>query len=155
MTQANDFDFFMGDWTVQHRRLVKRLEGSNEWQEFSGLCSAWKVMGGQGNVDDNMLDLPSGPYRAITMRAFDPKTMQWAIWWLDARNPHRLDVPVKGEFKDGVGTFLADDVFNDNPIKVRFLWLHTHSKEPRWEQAFSLDQGASWETNWIMQFTRR
>jgi hypothetical protein len=25
---------------------------------------------------------------------------------------------------------------------------------PRWEQAFSADGGANWETNWIMNFTR-
>jgi hypothetical protein len=25
---------------------------------------------------------------------------------------------------------------------------------PRWEQAFSGDGGETWETNWIMEFTR-
>jgi hypothetical protein len=25
---------------------------------------------------------------------------------------------------------------------------------PRWEQAFSEDGGETWETNWIMDFTR-
>jgi hypothetical protein len=26
--------------------------------------------------------------------------------------------------------------------------------EPRWQQAFSADGGESWETNWVMEFTR-
>ena len=112
-------------------------------------------MGEWGNVDDNVLDIPTGQYRALTVRSFDPATGLWAIWWLDSRNPHALDVPVKGAFKGGVGTFLADDQLDGKPIKVRFLWLATQTSSPRWEQAFSPDGGLSWETNWTMQFTRR
>lgn len=154
MTAPNDFDFFMGEWRVRHRRLVDRLAGSNEWQETEGQSRAWPVMGGQGNIDDNIINIPSGQYRAVTLRSYDPASGQWAIWWLDARNPHSLDVPVLGSFSDGIGTFLADDMFNGRPIKVRFLWLDTHTASPRWEQAFSPDGGATWETNWTMQFTR-
>ena len=41
-------------------------------------------MDGYGNADDNVLDLPNGrAYRAVTLRAYDPETGQWAIWWLD------------------------------------------------------------------------
>ena len=29
---------------------------------------------------------------------------------------------MRGGFKDGIGTFLADETFNDRPIKVRFRW---------------------------------
>ena len=29
-----------------------------------------------------------------------------------------------------------------------------NTPSPRWEQAFSLDEGNSWETNWTMDFTR-
>jgi hypothetical protein len=151
----DDFDFFMGHWNVHHRRLVTRLSGANDWQEFSGQCSAWKVMDGQGNIDDNVLDLRSGQYRAVTLRSYDPGTGLWAIWWLDSRNSHSLDVPVKGRFKDGTGTFFAEDVFDGKRIKVRFLWDKSQAERPVWEQGFSLDDGATWETNWIMHFTRR
>lgn len=154
MTVPADFDFFIGEWRVRHRRLVSRLAGSNEWQEFNGRSRAWNLMGGQGNVDDNLIELPAGQYRAVTLRSYDPQSEQWAIWWLDARNPHGLEVPVKGGFRNGVGVFLAEDVFDGKPIKVRFLWLDTHTSSPRWEQAFSPDGGTTWETNWTMQFVR-
>jgi hypothetical protein len=78
-----------------------------------------------------------------------------AIWWLDGRSPHQLDVPVVGRFEDGVGTFLADDMFEGRPIKVRFLWTCRDIDNCRWEQAFSEDAGKSWETNWTMDFARR
>jgi hypothetical protein len=43
---------------------------------------------------------------------------------------------------------------NGRPILVRFQWTQTHTGAPRWEQAFSPDNGVSWEINWRMQFTR-
>jgi hypothetical protein len=153
-SSARDFDFLAGNWQVQHRRLRERLAGCDDWQTFDGTCAMRAILGGQGNLDDNLLNLPGGAYRAASLRAFDPQTGLWAIWWLDDRHPHQLDVPVQGGFADGVGSFYADDTFNGQPIRVRFRWTDTASAAPRWEQAFSADGGASWEVNWTMVFTR-
>ncbi len=105
-------------------------------------------------MDDNVLEMPAGTYRAVTIRSFNPKEGTWSIWWLDSRNPGSLDVPVVGRFSNGVGTFLADDSLNGKPIQVRFEWILTRPDKPRWEQAFSPDAGKTWETNWTMDFTR-
>ncbi|AHC32568.1 hypothetical protein SPOA0272a (plasmid) [Ruegeria pomeroyi DSS-3] len=149
-----DFDFVLGDWKVRHRRLTVRLAGSDQWEEFDGTSSTRPVLGGNGNIEDNWIDFPGGAYRAVAFRSFDKASGQWAIWWLDQRNPHHLDVPVVGRFENGVGTFLSDDSFEGKPIKVRFIWLRQDADSCRWEQAFSTDGGASWETNWTMQFSR-
>jgi len=37
---------------------------------------------------------------------------------------------------------------------VRFVWSNVTAPTPRWEQAFSADGGETWETNWVMEFTR-
>ena len=78
----------------------------------------------------------------------------WSIWWLDARHPGRLDPPVVGSFDNGIGNFETDDFLDNKPIKVRFRWDARAPDAPRWEQAFSGDDGATWETNWVMHFTR-
>jgi hypothetical protein len=153
-TAPTDFDFFMGSWRVAHRRLKERLAGCSEWETFSGVCLVKKILGGFGNVDDNILELPTGTYRAATVRSYDAKLDRWSIWWLDSRSPGSLDVPVVGHFKAGVGTFFADDTFQGKPVRVRFLWTVPRPDCPRWEQAFSPDAGATWETNWVMEFTR-
>ena len=150
----DDWTFIYGSWRVHHRRLVARLAGSHEWQEFEGTSQFWPLMGGAANVDDNWLDLPAGAYRAVTLRSLDPETGLWSIWWLDGRRPGVLDVPVVGRFEDGVGRFQAEDTFEGRPIIVRFLWTRTDTPSPRWEQAFSEDGGQTWETNWEMDFTR-
>jgi hypothetical protein len=149
----HDFDFFVGRWSVAHRRLRRRLAGDTQWDEFGGFGEMRQIVGGLANVDDNILELPAGTYRAATVRVFDPATRLWSIWWIDGRNPH-LEPPVHGRFENGVGTFEGDDVFEGRPIRVRFLWSEIAARSVRWEQAFSPDGGATWETNWIMRFTR-
>jgi hypothetical protein len=153
-SSADDFDVFIGGWHVHHRRLKKRLADCCEWVAFEGSSTAHKILGGFGNIDDNVLDLPDGPYRAATLRSFDPTTGLWSIWWLDGRRPHHLDTPVIGRFENGTGLFYADDTLDDTPIKVRFTWFAYDANTARWEQAFSDDRRNTWETNRTMDFAR-
>jgi hypothetical protein len=155
LSGLHDFDLRVGRWRAHHRRLKERLAGSHEWMEFVGTCVFQQLMGGWANMDDNVFDIPDGAYRGVTLRAYDPKTGEWAIWWLDGRNPFGdLDPPLKGRFENGVGTFYADDTLRGRPIRVRFLWSHISAASAHWEQAFSADGGKSWETNWITDFKR-
>jgi len=151
---VHDFDWLFGSWHVQHRRLKERLMNNTEWVPFDGTCVCQPLMAGAGNVDDNVLNLPEGSYRAVGLRAFNAKTKTWAIWWLDGRNPHSIEVPVEGGFEDGVGTFIADDTLRGKPIKVRFQWSKITRTSARWEQALAPDGGRTWEVNWMMEFTR-
>lgn len=150
-----DFDFVMGDWEVKHRRLKERLANCQEWIEFDGEMSTRKILGGFGNLEDNVLRFPDGETRAIALRSYDPSTNTWSIWWLDGRAPGQIDVPVVGSFTDGVGTFFAKDTFAGVPITVRFVWRQVGPDELHWNQAFSTDEGQTWETNWTMNFHRR
>lgn len=149
-----DFDFIIGNWSVKHRRLNERLCGCTEWAEFSGKSSTRKILGGLGNVEDNVLYFPDGEIKAAAFRSFDARTETWAIWWLDGRSPHILDTPVIGKFDGPIGKFFAEDSLRGNPITVLFTWSRHTDGNPTWEQAFSADKGATWETNWTMEFTR-
>ena len=154
-TPPADFDFMIGDWQVSHRRLNARLCGCAEWTEFQGTSSTRRILGGFGNVEDNLLHFPDGQVRAAAFRSYDSTTRSWSIWWLDGRAPHQLDVPVVGTFADDVGMFYASDTLDGRPIKVRFTWYVNPGGNPRWEQAFSADGGSTWETNWTMEFRVR
>jgi hypothetical protein len=149
-----DFEWLVGRWSVRHHRLKERLAHCTEWEDFAGTSTEWLTMGGLGTVDDNVIELPSGTYRAMGVRAFDPRTEEWLIWWHDGRTPTALDPPVRGGFKDGVGTFITDDTLRGKPIKVRFRWSKITPTSAHWEQAFSPDGGATWEVNWQMELTR-
>jgi hypothetical protein len=155
LSGLHDFDFLIGEWRVHSRKLKERLVGNNDWEEFEGTIRSVRTLNGFGNVDDTVFNMPSGDYRGMAPRAYDPKTGLWAIWWIDARNPHgAVDPPVKGRFVNGVGTFYADDTLRGRPIKVRFTWSHITAKTAQWEQAFSADGGKTWETNWTQRLQK-
>ena len=151
--QIRAFDFLIGSWTVRHRRLEHRLVGDTHWQSFGGTMRAQPILAGQGNFDEHVIDLPGGLYRASTLRIFHADTGQWEIRWIDGRDP-KLDPPMTGAFSSGVGTFHGESAVAGKPARARFLWSRISESFARWEQAFSPDSGASWETNWIMEFIR-
>ena len=150
----SDFDFMIGEWRVNHRRLNSRLTGCTDWTEFKGTSSTRTILGGFGNVEDNILMFSEGEVKAAAFRSFNETSADWAIWWLDHRVPHRLDVPVVGEFSGTIGTFFAQETLEGKPIIVRFTWHKNLGGNPMWEQAFSGDGGNTWETNWVMEFVR-
>jgi hypothetical protein len=148
---AQDFDFFMGRWTVQNRRLTERLAGSDEWEEFESTSVAHPILGGLGN-EDEFRTRHAGGFIGMSFRFFDPVKRRWSIYWADSRRPGELDPPVFGTFSGDIGVFEGEDEFEGRPIKVRFIWSGTRTRTPRWEQAFSADDGETWETNWVMDF---
>lgn len=152
MTGERDFDFLHGDWKVRHRKLTTRLAAADDWVEFDGTSSTGPLLGGAGNVEDNFLADPAGAYRASALRAYEAATGLWRIWWLDLRFPAEIGPPVVGRFEGNRGVFVADEAWQGQPIKVRFVWLKDGPMGPTWEQAFSSDGGDSWEVNWTMQF---
>ena len=149
-----DFDFLFGRWRIHNQRLVRRLEGCTEWQEFEAKAEAWPVLGGIGNMDRFVAMFPDGrPIEGMTLRFFDPVARQWSLYWVDDRLV-QLQPPVVGRFENGRGEFLGDDVIAGKPIRVVFHWFDITAMSASWEQAFSADDGKTWETNWRMRMTR-
>ncbi|MEH1100835.1 hypothetical protein [Micromonospora sp. CPCC 205561] len=147
-----DFDFLDGSWHVANRRLRERHVGGDDWDEFPGVSVARSFFGGAGSFDE--ITFPTRGFSGATVRIHDPVTGTWSIYWMNSRRGLLELPPVVGRFTDGVGTFLADDVDEGRPVRCRFLWSAVTATSCRWEQAFSTDGERSWETNWVMDFTR-
>lgn len=148
----NTFDFFVGTWASRQRRLRKVLVGSDDWYEFTGVTRCWSVLDGVGNVDEvSFPELGSG---GLTVRLYDKDRDEWSLYWANARTGLALP-PVVGRFgDDGRGVFTSEEIYEGTPITVRYLWTDITPASCRWEQAFSTDQGTTWETNWIAEFSR-
>jgi hypothetical protein len=149
----NDFDFLIGTWRTHNRRLRERLKGSTSWEEFPGRFVVRKLLAGLGNLDEVVLERPSGRTEAVTLRLFNPESRQWSIYWADSVTAV-LQPPMIGEFKDGRGEFYDQEMFEGRAIYCRFFWSEITATSCRWEQAYSADGGVTWETNWVMEFTR-
>lgn len=150
---SRDFDFLTGRWNVRHRKLKVRLKQNTEWTEFAGSLDVKPILAGGGNIDENVLDDPGGRYLASSLRVFDRKSSLWSIYWIDERYPG-LDKPVVGRFDGALGSFYTEDDLAGQPIRVRFTYQNSDASRAEWTQAFSADDGKSWETNWVMEFFR-
>lgn len=151
-----DFDFFIGRWRIHNRKLADVLDPEcTEWLEFEATGEMRTILDGLGNIDHYSAVLPDGrALEGFTLRLFDPETRLWKIWWASTNRPGYLDQPVAGRFTGRHGQFLCDDVLNGQPVKVRYDWTHIDDQSARWEQAFSYDDGKTWQSNWYMAFTR-
>src|SRR5262245_32255059 len=148
----HDFDFLHGRWRLRNERLRARLAGSDDWEVFAATQECRPVLGGLGNVDDFRTAWADG-FEGMTLRLFQPATREWSLYWASNRDGV-LEPPVTGRFVDGVGTFLGRGEHADRPVLVRFIWDRISANAAHWQQAFSVDDGATWETNWHMWLRR-
>ena len=154
LASAHDFDFLIGDWTVHHRRLKRRLEGNTEWIEFESPAAVRKILDGFANMDEISINLPDGAYTGGTLRLFNPNTQSWSIHWMDSRHPGLLDAPMVGRFENGRSVFFGNDTFDGQSIRVRSSGRPSGARPEHWEQAFSADDEITWKTNWTMSFQK-
>lgn len=147
----SDFDFLVGKWKMYNRRLNERLAGNNEWREFISWDENQKILSGSGDMDTysttEMPGLEGQKFEGLTIRLFNPITKLWSLYWV-ASNSGVLDPPVVGSFENGVGHFFCKDTFKGKDIIVMFRWDARDKDRPVWSQAFSPDNGKTWEWNW-------
>lgn len=151
---SHGFDFLFGHWKIHNRRLRHPLTGSSDWYEFESTSTESSLLGGQGNLEQyDALETPTGPIHAVAVRLYDAKAGRWSIYWSTAGSGE-FGVPTAGRFNNGAGLFFDREKYNGRMILVKFTWTHSGRSSCRWEQAFSADDGKTWEVNWIMDFFR-
>jgi hypothetical protein len=147
----NDFDFFTGTWDVANRRLADFLDETSGWEEFPGVSRASRHFDGGANVDE--IEFPTKGDAGLTLRLFDHEREQWSLYWSSRRTGTQFP-PVVGRFTDGRGEFYGDDTYHGRDVRARFVWSDISERSAHWEQAFSVDDGETWVTNWTMELTR-
>lgn len=149
----HDFDFEIGSWKTHVARLLHPLTGSTAWGQYDGTTEVLKVWGGKANLVQLEVDGPVGHLELASFRLYDPGTGQWSLNVASSRGGG-LGVPTVGGFKDGRGEFYDHETWNSKPIVVRFVITEINPDSIHFEQAFSADDGKTWEKNWIADDTR-
>jgi hypothetical protein len=152
-SSANDFDFLVGTWKVASRKLKTRLENCEDWIEFEATIETKKILNGNGNFETFKANLDDKPFEGAAVRLFNPKTRLWSIYWADSNFATLDENPVVGSFEGDVGKFLTKDAFAGKEITVLYQWEKTDPLRPIWSQAFSVDEGKTWEWNWYMRLS--
>ncbi len=153
ISSKNDFDFFEGKWKLHNKKLTSRLTHCTEWIEFESTQEMYCMLNGLGNIDNFLATFDGQPFEGMSLRLFNPKTKLWSIYWADS-NEGKLEPPVSGSFENNIGHFITKHTFNGKNILVTFRWDARNKDKPVWSQAFSDDDGKTWEWNWYMYMER-
>jgi hypothetical protein len=145
-SSKTDFDFLIGKWKLSHERLKSRFTNSDEWEEFETTLVDYKILEGMGNEDVGNFFVDGKEYEGRTIRIFERKTRLWRLHWVTSFTG-LMDPPVVGSFENGIGHFFTKDTFKGRPIIMMFRWDKRDPEHPIWSQAFSADNGKTWEWN--------
>jgi hypothetical protein len=147
-SSMHDFDYLVGTWKLRNRKLASRLTHSTQWISFESRVEMHQILNGLGNIDKYTDQASGKPYEGVAVRLFDPSTRLWSIYWADGSSG-KFDPPVVGSFENRIGHFFARDKYRGTPIIVVFRWDVRIPDRPIWSQAFSTDEGRTWEWNSI------
>jgi hypothetical protein len=148
-----DFDFNFGTWKTHVKRLQHPLTGSSSWTEYDGTSVVSKVWDGRASLLELEADGPAGHLQGFGLRLYNPEAHQWNLNWVSGASGE-FDQPMVGQFEAGRGEFVDQELFGGKVILARNAFSDISAYFARFEQAFSDDGSRSWETNWIMTFTR-
>ena len=151
LPEIHDFDFIHGCWTVDHRRLKQRGVGANDWDLFAATSFCEPRLDGLANIEQ--VDCPARGWTGMAVRAFNIEAREWFVYWISSLNGV-MQPPVRGRFGTDGCVLEGADTDDGRPVIARYIWSDITPGSARWSQAFSYDAGATWETNWIMDFTR-
>ena len=151
---SHDFDFDFGVWKIHMSRLEKPLSGSKTWFQMDGTTTIRKIWDGRANVAEVEADGGGHPHLEIlALRLYDPVAHEWSLNFSNSR-VGTFGVPSVGKFENGRAVFMDQETYNGRTIWVRFIIGPTGPNSAHSEQAFSADQGKTWETNWVNDYTR-
>jgi hypothetical protein len=148
-----DFDFNIGRWRTQLRRLDAPLTGSARWIEYEGTSVVRPLLGGDANLVELDVGGKAGRIEGVLLRLYDPRARQWTMHYA-SRRAGQLTAPLVGGFRGGRGEFHGQEVINGRTILVRFVIFDITPDSAKFEQSYSADGGRTWEVNWLAVDTR-
>lgn len=151
-----DFDWEIGTWITKVRVRRNPLSGTApDWAEYEGTSVVKTLLDGRANFVELAVCGPRGRIEGGALRLYNPKARQWSLNYASLSNG-LLTAPVFGGFDGkGRGLFYGEDMVDGRAILVRFIITQVSPREARFEQAYSVDGGQSWEDNWIAVDLRR
>lgn len=145
------FAFLDGTWVVHNKRLEEGADGQATWRDFVSTASFTSLLNGLVSVEE-LRDETGQPFGSA-IRSFDQARGVWSDMWISARDGV-MQTPVEGRFEENVAVFTAPEVYQGKAMLVRGIWCRITNDEVTWEQASSVDDGQTWQDNWLMKFVR-
>lgn len=154
---ARAFDFWVGDWNI--RQQILREDGT--YLELPAKTSVSVALDGcalieywEGEVQFfwEGMERPE-MMKAISVRAYEPRTKKWHIHWMDTRSRY-FDTPYVGDFADGRGEFYREWKTPEGTRVGRIAFSSISRDSVSWSLAVSSDGRQSWTPMWMMEMRR-
>jgi hypothetical protein len=95
-----DFDWEIGTWDTQLKRLRQPLSGKTEWLDYAGTSVIVPVMDKRANLVELDVRGPAGRITGVSLRLYQPATGQWTLNFANLANGVLTD-PMVGAFQQG------------------------------------------------------
>jgi len=149
----HDFDFEWGTWKAHLRLLAHRFVGSHDWIDYHGTLVVHKLWNGKANISELEVSNAKSRIEGGALHLYNPQTHQWNVTFASS-DAGELGVPNVGRFKNGRGVFYDRELYHGRPILDRWYFTNMSPHSFDFEQAFSADNGKTWEPNLIINYTR-
>jgi hypothetical protein len=149
----HDFDFNLGVWKTQIRRVLDPLSGSNKSIALRGTVTVQKIWGGRAQCEEIEADGPNGHWQGMTLFLYNSEAHQWSQSFINSKIGE-LSPPLVGAFKDGRGELFSQHTFKGRSILVRAVWSNIEPDSHHFEESYSDDGGKTWAPAFIANLTR-
>lgn len=147
------FNFAIGTWKTHLSLRLHPLTGSTAWVQYDGTRVVHKLWDGRANLAELKADGPAGHLELASLQQYNPGSHQWSLN-VASSSAGTLGMPTVGGFKNGRGEFYDHETYAGRPIVIRFIISDITPNSAHFEQAFSADDGKTWEVNWVATDTR-
>ena len=151
--ERDGFDFEIGTWKTHISRRLRPLTGSTAWAQYDGTSVVHKLWDGGASLVELKADGSVGHLELAYLRLYNPQSHQWSMNVAN-NSIGTLSPSAIGRFKDGRGEFYDRETYDGRPILVRFVISDITRNSVHFEQAYSGDDGKTWEVNWVATNTR-
>jgi hypothetical protein len=149
---AHDFDFAVGTWRTHIQSLDKPLTGSHSWVSLEGTKVSRLLWSGRAQWEEIEAAGPTDRNKGATLVIYNPEAHQWSQTFVNSDGV--LGTALVGEFRNGMGEFIATESFNGRTVLARATWSEITRASYTYEAAFSADGGRTWETHFVAHLER-
>jgi hypothetical protein len=136
------------------KRLKHPLTGSAEWVDLHGTVAVRKVWDRRAQLEEVEADGPNGHFEDLRLFLYNLEAHQWSLNFANSKIGVLGVPPTIGEFQNGRGEFYDQETYNGRTILARIVWSDITADSHKFEQAFSDDNGKTWEPNVVAYLTR-